>query len=288
MVNIVGDKSTGKTLLAIEAAANFYNEHPEAQLVYAETEAAFDPGYAESLGMPVEAIEFPEIYTVEDLFKDIESRIEEKGDIPMLYIVDSLDALSDQAEQKLDIAEGTYGTQKAKQLSKLFRKLIKKIKSSNTTLMIVSQIRDKLDAVAFGKKHVRSGGRAMDFYASQVLWLAHVGYLQKQRKGVKRPIGITVKGKAEKNKVGPPFRECSFPLIFGYGVEDLPASLEWLVDVGRWDMLGMTKEETSKAAKNYATMDQAQYDELLLKSTAAVKEAWADIERDFLPTRKKY
>src|ERR1700678_202644 len=95
IANIIGDKSTGKSLLCIEAAANFVNQYPKGQVKYRESEAAFDIPYAEALGMPVNNVDFGNkpIETVEDLFEDLDGVIK-KASGPILYICDSLDSLS--------------------------------------------------------------------------------------------------------------------------------------------------------------------------------------------------
>ena len=112
--NIVGDKSTGKTLLAIEACANFARLNPRSRIVYAECEASFDEDYAERLGLPLDRVDFPEdLDTVEDLFEDLESRLDTPS--RLMYVIDSLDAISDRAEQGRKIDQGTYGT-KSKQV----------------------------------------------------------------------------------------------------------------------------------------------------------------------------
>ncbi len=212
IINIVGDRSSGKTLLAIEACLNYHTKFPAGNIFYVESEAAFDKSYAEALGMPVNQVNFVEdLFTVEDLFKFLIDTV--AGDA--LVIVDSLDALSDKSEMEIDIEQGTYGgVKKAKQLSTTFRRLNKKLSTSNVTVVFVSQIRAKLD-VTFGKKTQRSGGKALDFYASQVIFLAEMGKRYITRKKVKKPIGIDVRAKIEKNKIGLPFREVEFPIIFG-------------------------------------------------------------------------
>src|ERR1019366_4415396 len=92
---------------------------------------------------------------------------------PGLYILDSLDALSDRAELERKIDEPSFGAGKAKQMSQLFRRLIRKINKTDVAVIIISQIRDNI-GVRFGDKTTRSGGHALDFYASQVLKLAHL------------------------------------------------------------------------------------------------------------------
>src|SRR3990172_1731587 len=109
VVNIVGDKSTGKTLLAIEAAANCAATFTKGRIWYREAEAAFDRNYAAALGMPLARVSFGDarLRTVEDLFEDLAGAIKSLGvkGPPGLYIVDSLDALSDRAELDRDMGE---------------------------------------------------------------------------------------------------------------------------------------------------------------------------------------
>lgn len=277
--------STGKTLLAIEACANFAQENPDADIVYAETEAAFDPEYATDLGLPVDRVEFPEVYTVEELHDDIEKRLD-NTDKKTLYVIDSLDALSDEREQKRNITDGTYGT-KAATLSTWMRKQNKRIAASNVTILIVSQVRENI-GVMFGKKYKRSGGKAMDFYATHCLWLAKIKTLSNTRNKVKRAYGVRVKAKAEKNKLGPPFRECEFELHFGYGVADVEASLDFLINVERHDLLDMSKDVATKLLKKLPGMDYDEYEEHKNRINAAAAKAWQTIEDDFKPKRRKY
>ena len=287
--NIVGDKSTGKTLLAIEAAANFKQDYDE-QIVYAEAEAAFDKGYAEALGMPVESIDFKETFlTVEDLFEDWETLLEDKetrnDKSPVLYIVDSLDALSDKAETERDINKGTYGQNKAKQLSEIFRRLNQRMGKVNITPMIISQVRANI-GVTFGKKHTRNGGMALDFYASQVLWLSQLGALTKTIKGVERQVGVDIRAKCDKNKVGLPYRKCEFEIIFGFGVEGLRSCVNYLESVKRLDDAGI--EDPKKYRARLAKADDEEYFSELERLSAIVPQVYESVENEFLPTRSKY
>jgi recombination protein RecA len=123
IANVVGDKSTGKTLLCIEATANFAIKYPKGKIRYREAESAFDKGYAQALGMPIDRIDFgsKKIETVEDLFEDL-TKICEKARQKEFVVVDSLDALSDRSELEREIDEGSYGANKAKKMSELFRR----------------------------------------------------------------------------------------------------------------------------------------------------------------------
>jgi protein RecA len=293
IVNIVGDKSTAKTGLATEALINFTNVFHKGRAAYREVEAAFDAGYANAMGLDLDKVDLgdPEnpILTVEDFARDLEKFTDEqiKADEPGLYILDSFDALSDEAEQENDIGKGTYGAAKAKQSSVMFRKLARKIERSKVLLIIISQVRDNI-GVSFGEKYRRSGGKALDFYASQILWLAHMGYIKRTINKIERPIGIEVRGKVKKNKVSLPMRECDFPFMFGFGIDDIAANVEWLAEVNRLSDIQVKQSEKKDYLRSLEEMPSEQYAAERKRVSDAVKLAWREIETTFLPSRSKY
>jgi recombination protein RecA len=288
IANIIGDKSTGKTLLAIEAAANFIRKYPKARVRYREAEAAFDKPYAGALGMPISRVDFgtAPMVTVEDMFEDLTAIIE-KANGPELYILDSLDALSNRAEMSREIDAGTFGAEKAKKMSELFRRLTQGMADKRVTLIIISQIRSKI-GFTMGRTTDRQGGRALDFYASQVMYLAQVGRLVRTIAGIKRPTGVSILAKIDKNKVGLPFREAEFDITFGYGVDDIRACLEWLQLAGSLSESGVAKDKI----KNYGRAIQAwpddEYAEEVKRIHEIVDRRWREVEQSFLPVRRKY
>lgn len=294
MSNIVGDSKTGKTLLAIEACANFAKVYPKGKIWYRESEAAFDKSYAAALGMPIDRIAFVEsdcaFRTVEDFYNDLKAACEtiKKLKVPGLYILDSLDALSDDAEMEREIDKGSYGANKAKKLHELFRKLVQPLNESGMSLIIVSQIKDKI-GVVFGKTQERSGGHAMDFYASIIIWLHHLKRLTVARNKIERATGVRVHAKCDKNKVGLPFREFRFVLRFSYGIDDLQSNLEWLKEIGQLKAVPVKCEKEINKILDYADdlsdVDYVAFVDIVAQVT---RELWARIEVDFLPTRKKY
>jgi len=286
IVNIVGDASTGKTLLAIEAFINFKKNYPDGKMYYHESEAAFDIGYAEELGMPVDSVEFIEdVKTVEDFYSSIEKIIKQHKEekVHGLYVLDSLDALSDRAELERGITDSSYAMTKQKKLSEIFRRIVVDIEDTKICLMIISQVRDNI-GVVFGERYKRSGGKALDFYASQVLWLAEIEKLYKTVKKIKRPIGIMIKAKCKKNKISLPFRECVFPIIFGYGIDDAYASLNFLTDVGVFD--DFCKETGVSTPKNLLNADLNESEKAKLDDF--VSKTWSSIEENFVIKRRKY
>ena len=261
IANIVGDRSSGKTLLAMEAIANFFLSYDNGWVRYVEAESAFDIDYANALGIPMDRVEMVNnLDTVETVFEDL-SGLARKT--PGLYIIDSLDALSDEAEMGRAIGEGSFGAAKAKKLSELFRRLVRKLKRQNVCVLVISQVRDNIGAM-FGEKHSRSGGKALDFYASQILWLAHLKTVKRTINKIERPTGIMVRARCKKNKIGLPFRQADFSLRFGYGIEDTECSQEFLQTVGK------AVPKTPEALRE------------------AVIREWYNVERKFLPERRKY
>lgn len=280
--NIVGDKSVGKSLLAIEACANYARMY-DGKIWYNEAESAFDTAYAETLGLPKKRVQMLEhCPTVEEFFKHLEKCTKSvKDGATGLYILDSLDALSDSAEMDRDIGDSSYGAQKAKKMSELFRRINSQLSVKRIHLMIVSQVRDAI-GVAFGDKHKRSGGKALDFYASQVLYMAHIGSIKTTLNKIQRVTGIEVRAKCKKNKIALPMRECDFRIRFGYGVDDIGAALAWLESVGAKDKVNVFNHRLKRAA----TLEQEQA--VRADVDEFVVERWYAIEKSFLPERGKY
>lgn len=257
VANIVGDRSTGKTLLAIEACANFAKQYPDGMIYYREAESAFDVPYAIRLGLPLTRMDFgprgvdTRWRTIEEVFEDLRKIVKAhtKSGAPGLYIIDSLDALSSMEALKRDVGEGSYNLEKQKILSQLFEQLISEFKEANLCIIIVSQVRDRI-GFTVGDKTRRSGGKSLDFYASHIVWLSHIATIVATRHGEKRAVGVRIVANCKKNKVGEPFRKCQFPLKFSYGIDDEEASVEWLVEKKMHDRLGIVIKKKEKEEKD--------------------------------------
>lgn len=288
VINIIGDKSVGKTMIATEAGANFVQKYKQdGKIKYKECEAAWDHRYASSLGVPLDRFEFGQrLNTVEDMFDDISDSM--KAKVPTLEIIDSLDALSDKAEMDREFGDATYGTGKARDLSKLFRLLVRDMERTNLTLMAISQIRSRI-GISFGRQTARTGGRALDFYASQVVYLKHTGTVYRTVDNVKRPVAYEVSSKVDKNKVGPPLREVDFVLEFGYGINDLETCMTWLKQVKHLDDVGCNETTWKKRMRQINNLKtEEDYKKELRIIQGAVRKRWTEIETGFLPKRRKY
>jgi recombination protein RecA len=286
IVNVFGDKSTGKTLLACEAIANFMQTYPNGAVWYNETESAFDDNYARRLGIPLEKIEFVDFCdTIEDAFEHLTKVLDYEG--PGLYIIDSLDALSTRSEVERPIDKGSYGD-KAKLLGGLFRRIRRKLEVTNTCLFLVSQSRQNMNAMSWGRSNIRVGGKAIDFFSSQILYISQLKAVTKERAKVKREIGIRVKIRADKNKVGVPFRTCELNIIFAYGMDDVTASLEFLESVGKITKETLGGRQISAYVKALNKVPQEKFGSVRRSLAQRVKKAWDELETSFAPSRRKY
>lgn len=253
VINLVGDGSTGKTLLALEAAAqvHYYIKEREPKLfpkvqnveiVYWNKESVMDFPLEKMYGKSfVDAIDWSDkCQTAEQWGRDAMRRvIAHKPGRCFLGILDSIDSLGTEGGQarlaksiKDDRPmDGTYGTgtERAKYFSAdFFNNLCSDMKGKDFTLILISQVRDKINAQFWEKKQYRAGGKALDFYTHQVAWLAVGERLKKEWDKQKRIYGITVRAKFERSKVAPPFREVEVDLLFDYGLDDIGSMAEFL------------------------------------------------------------
>lgn len=289
VANLVGDSGSGKTLIAVEACANFL---PLVQSIddirYVEAEMAYDEEYGKVIGMPPEIHPVDNIATVEQFFADLEAfTVARRGQrTPSLYVVDSLDAMSDAAELDREIDQGSFGAAKAKKMSELFRRSVVNISAANCTLIIVSQLRDKI-GVMFGEKQTRSGGRALQFYCSQVTWLSELKKIDKTIHGSKHIIGTHIRARNKKSKVGLPFKEADLTLWFGYGIDDEGSMLDYL-DTNKASN-GVNLDDIYKQLTEARRLQDREYiDAINQLLRDMVVEHWNAVDTELAPPLRKY
>ena len=256
-INIVGDKSAGKTFLSNEFIAwSHYNYGKKFKWIYDDCESGYSFDTESMYGfeiMPQDETKRVHSENVEECFCNISKFANEIGKNECgIYVVDSLDGLTsyeddERANERLKQFEegkgaklktGTYAMSKQKYLSKeFFPQLCSEIEKKNILIIIISQIRENIDPMSF-EKYSRSGGKAMDFYAHSVIWLA--GAKKILRKDT--PVGNVVKAKTTKSKTPRPFRECFFDFLYDYGLDDIGTNVDYLFD------LRTDKGELSKKA----------------------------------------
>lgn len=244
VVNVIGDSSSGKTLLMLTAMAEMCRDprFDEYDLILddAEDALAFDVGQLFGSRLAARLNTEFRSATIEEFYGHIKSRLKDKK--PFIYVLDSLDALSCNEEQEHaeKYAEGkevggSYKMGKAKLLSEILRVITGDIADTRSMLVIISQIRDNLDPMSFQKK-TRSGGRALKFYCTHEVWLT----LGQKIKKKERQVGVDTIAKVTKNKITGKVRECKFSIFYDYGVDDIGSMVDFLVESGAWTKTGQT------------------------------------------------
>lgn len=254
IINPKGAYSSGKTGLAITLInVAWYIEHlkkgKKIKIAFDDAEHAFDYEWAESLGVPVEKLEIiePPSETVEELQYNLWKFIEENKECDFtIYILDSLDALSDEGEKKFldkklkamkkrkekedDEKEekddkGTFGASKAKAMSMFCRTLANDLSKTNCLFFPISQLRDDLNK-KYGNKSSTSGGRAIGFYSTIRMDLNKGSKLFKNKSSV-IPYGREIPITIEKNKIYGEGGSCVVEFLFKIGVDDIGSTLEF-------------------------------------------------------------
>lgn len=251
IANIIGDSHSGKTALALSCYAEMAKDERfrKYRFIYDDAEEACEFNMAKMFGQDTEdRIEPPGGYgdedrpimssTIQDFHVNLIDALD--GKKPFLYILDSLDALN--AEEDIEKMEdfikakkegkktkGTYGMAKAKRMSWILRDIVDRLKETKSGLLIISQTRADINPRSF-KTRTRAGGEALRFYCTHELWLAHL----RNRKKKKIQIGADTRTKVSKNKLTGKVRVVDYPIYDHYGVDDIGATIDWLVANGYW------------------------------------------------------
>ena len=218
VTEIYGPESSGKTTLCLHVVANAQRAGGTAAFI--DAEHALDTDYAGRLGVDIDKLLVSQPDTGEQALEICEVLVR-SGAVDVI-VIDSVAALVPKAEIEGEMGESHMGLQ-ARLMSQALRKLTGAIARSNTSVIFINQLREKI-GVMFGNPETTTGGKALKFYASLRLDIRRIGPV-KEKEDV---IGSHVRVKVVKNKCAAPFKQAEFDIMYAEGISH--ASL--LVDIG--------------------------------------------------------
>ena len=251
IIEIYGPESSGKTTFALHAIAEIQKQGGRAAFI--DAEHSLDPVYASNLGVDINELLLSQPDTGEQALEICDALV--KSEAVSIIVIDSVAALVPQAEIDGEMGDSHVGLQ-ARLMSQALRKLSGSINKTNTIVIFINQLREKV-GVMFGNPETTPGGKALKYYASVRLDI---------RRGEQIKQGVDVVGnktniKIVKNKVAPPFKTVTVDIMYGQGVSyegelvDLASEVNIIEKSGAWysyngNKIGQGKENVKMLLKD--------------------------------------
>ena len=247
IIEIYGPESSGKTTLALHIVASAQKAGGEA--AYIDVEHALEPAYARALGVDIDNLLISQPDTGEQAL-DITEQLVRSGAVDVV-IVDSVAALLPKSELEGEMGESSVGVV-ARLMSQALRKLAGAISKTNTIVVFINQLREKI-GVMYGSPETTPGGRALKYFSSVRIDVRRIETL----KNGSEMIGNRTRAKVIKNKVAPPFKEAEFDIIYGEGISkvgeiiDLGIKLELIDKAGAWFTVNGERIQGREGVRDY-------------------------------------
>ena len=262
IIEIFGPESSGKTTLTLHVVAEAQKAGGYAAFI--DAEHAMDPEYAKNLGVNLDELLVSQPDSGEQSLEITETLLR-SGALDVI-VVDSVAALVPRAELEGEMGDSHMGLQ-ARLMSQALRKLTGTVSKSNTTVIFVNQIREKI-GVMFGNPETTPGGRALKFYSSVRMDIRRITSL----KDGTDMVGNRTRVKVVKNKVAPPFKMTEFDIMYGKGISkegdiiDLAIKGDIVEKMGAWFSYGDMKIGQGKEnSKKYLLENPDIYEEIIKK-----------------------
>lgn len=262
VVEIFGPESSGKTTLALHIVAEA--QKSEGLAAFVDAEHALDPTYAKKLGVDTVNLLVSQPDSGEQALEIVETLVR-SGALDVI-VIDSVAALVPRAEIEGEMGDSHMGLQ-ARLMSQALRKLTGSVSKSNTCVIFINQIREKI-GVMFGNPETTTGGRALKFYTSIRLDIRRIATIKEGQDVV----GNRTKVKVVKNKMAPPFREAEFDIMYSQGISQIGDVLDQAVNFnliqksGTWFSYGETRlGQGRENVKRYLKEDEKLMTELEIK-----------------------
>lgn len=273
IVEVFGPESSGKTTLTLHAIREAQRAGGVAAFI--DAEHAFDLTYAKAIGVDVGRLLVSQPDCGEQAL-EIAETLTRSGEVD-LVVIDSVAALTPRAEIEGEMGDAHMGLQ-ARLMSQALRKMTSVAYRTNTTIIFINQLRQKI-GVVFGNPETTTGGNALRFYASVRLDVRRIGALKVSDEA----IGNKTRVRVLKNKCAPPFRSAEFDIRWGIGIDQTTDMLDYGLNVGvveksgshlsfGGEKLGQGRERAREAVRSKGELADALMEEILAAAPAHLSQ----------------